>query len=101
MPKRVCVSCTVPLTNDNISREHILPEWVAAEVHQPELSLKHYRHNEDAALVIRNAVLIAQAEMTERSSGASCNMLVFIFIKPRRIGLALPSRSLIQPLLQP
>jgi hypothetical protein len=48
MPKRVCVSCTVPLTNDNISREHILPEWVAAEVHQPELSLKHYRHNEDA-----------------------------------------------------
>jgi hypothetical protein len=28
-------------------------------------------------------------------------MLVFIFIKPRRIGLALPSRSLIQPLLQP
>lgn len=47
MPRRVCVGCTVPLTNDNISREHILPEWAAAEVHQPELSLKQYRHNED------------------------------------------------------
>lgn len=47
MAKRVCVGCTVPLTNENISREHILPEWLAPEVHQPELSLKQYRHDED------------------------------------------------------
>ena len=47
MTKRACVGCTAPLTNDNISREHILPEWLAAEVHQPELTLKHYRHSED------------------------------------------------------
>ncbi len=47
MANRACVGCTVPLTNDNISREHILPEWLAAEVYQPELSLKQYRHNED------------------------------------------------------
>ena len=47
MANRVCVGCTAPLTSDNISREHILAEWLAAEVRQPELSLKHYRHNED------------------------------------------------------
>ena len=47
MTKRACVGCTAPQTNDNISREHILPEWLAAEVHQPELTLKHCRHSED------------------------------------------------------
>jgi hypothetical protein len=47
MANRACVACTVPLTNDNISREHILPEWLATEVYQRELSVKQYRHNED------------------------------------------------------
>jgi hypothetical protein len=47
MPKRVCVGCTVALTNDNVSREDIVPRWLAMEVHQPGLRLKQYRHNED------------------------------------------------------
>ena len=45
--RRVDCTLAMNLTNDNISREHILPEWLAAEVHQPELTLKHYRHSED------------------------------------------------------
>ncbi len=49
MVNRTCVGCGIPLTKDVISREHILPQWLAEEVRQPDLSLKQYRHNEDIA----------------------------------------------------
>jgi hypothetical protein len=47
MPGRICAGCAVPLTKDVVSREDIIPRWLAGEVYQPELSLKQYRHNED------------------------------------------------------
>lgn len=47
MTTRVCVGCCEKLTNDVRSREHILPQWLAAEVVIPEMNLKHYRHDED------------------------------------------------------
>src|SRR5579864_1677920 len=49
MANRICVGCNTPLTSDTISREHILPRWLAEEVREPNLSLKHYRHDEDLA----------------------------------------------------
>ncbi len=49
MTQRTCVGCEQPLVNGIASREHILPEWLAAEVEDPALSLKHYRHDEEAA----------------------------------------------------
>ena len=42
-----CVGCGKPFTEVARSREHILPEWLAIEVEQPDLSLNQYRHNED------------------------------------------------------
>lgn len=47
MASRTCVGCREQLTNDLRSREHILPQWLAAEVEIPELDLKHYLHDED------------------------------------------------------
>jgi len=42
-----CVGCDKPFNEVSRSREHILPEWLALEVEQPDLSLKQYRHDED------------------------------------------------------
>jgi hypothetical protein len=49
MASRECVGCGILLTNDVITREHILPRWLAEELHLPRVSYKHYRHDEDAA----------------------------------------------------
>jgi hypothetical protein len=49
MASRTCVGCGVSLTNDIISREHILPRWVAEEVHLPGVKYKHYHHDEEKA----------------------------------------------------
>src|ERR1017187_7704099 len=49
MTRRTCVGCTQPLVNAVAAREHILPEWLAAEIEDPALSLKHYRHHEGPA----------------------------------------------------
>ena len=48
MGSRTCVGCGVTLTKDCISREHILPQWLAEEIRLPEISLKQYRHDEDS-----------------------------------------------------
>lgn len=37
-----CVGCGEPLTKVTISREHILPKWLAHEVNLPNQNLKHY-----------------------------------------------------------
>jgi len=42
-----CAGCGEPFTKVTRSREHILPQWLAREVEQPDLSLKQYLHNED------------------------------------------------------
>lgn len=47
MASRQCVGCGIPLTNDVITREHILPRWLADEIQLPGVSYKHYRHDED------------------------------------------------------
>ena len=47
MVSRTCAGCGAALTKDCISREHILPQWLAKEIHQPDISLKQYRHDED------------------------------------------------------
>jgi hypothetical protein len=47
-PNRACVGCGDSLLSGAATREHILPEWLAAKVHQPDLSLNHYLHDEDA-----------------------------------------------------
>src|ERR1017187_7385097 len=44
MANSTCVGCGKPFTEVERSREHILPEWLAREVEQPDLSLKQYRH---------------------------------------------------------
>jgi hypothetical protein len=44
-----CVGCGEPLTKGTISREHILPKWLAQEVNLPNQTLKHYLHDEDSA----------------------------------------------------
>ena len=49
MASRECVGCGIPLTNDVITREHILPRWLAEELHSPGASYKRYRHDEDTA----------------------------------------------------
>lgn len=47
MANSTCVGCGKPFSEVARSREHILPEWLAKEVEQPDLSLKQYRHDED------------------------------------------------------
>jgi hypothetical protein len=49
MTQRTCVGCEEPLVKAIASREHILPEWLAAKVEDPALSLKHYRHDQETA----------------------------------------------------
>jgi hypothetical protein len=48
MASRTCVGCGVTLTKDCISREHILPQWLAEEIRLPEINLKQYQHDEDS-----------------------------------------------------
>jgi hypothetical protein len=45
MGNSTCVGCCQPLTSDVRSREHILPQWLANEVKEPDLALKHYLHD--------------------------------------------------------
>jgi hypothetical protein len=47
MANNTCVGCGKPFPDVARSREHILPEWLAKEVEQPDLSLKQYLHDED------------------------------------------------------
>jgi hypothetical protein len=49
MANSTCVGCGKPFTEVARSREHILPEWLAQEIEQPDLSLKQYRHDDDQA----------------------------------------------------
>jgi len=46
MPSPTCVRCSVSLTNDIISHEHVLPRWVVEEVHIPRVKYKHHHHDE-------------------------------------------------------
>lgn len=47
MATDTCAGCGEPFTKVTRSREHILPQWLAREVEQPDLSLKQYLHSED------------------------------------------------------
>lgn len=47
MANDACAGCGELFTNVTRSREHILPQWLAREVEQPDLSLKQYLHNEE------------------------------------------------------
>jgi len=47
MEHNTCAGCGKPFTDVARSREHILPEWLALEIEQPDLSLKQYLHDED------------------------------------------------------
>jgi hypothetical protein len=47
MAPDTCAGCGEPFTKVTRSREHILPQWLAREVEQPDLSLRHYLHSED------------------------------------------------------
>jgi len=47
MANDTCVGCGKPFTDVGRSREHILAQWLADEVEQPDLTLKQYRHSED------------------------------------------------------
>jgi hypothetical protein len=49
MTGRTCVGCGIALTKDVITREHIVPQWLAEELHLPGMSYEHYRHDEDTA----------------------------------------------------
>lgn len=47
MASSECVGCGVILTGDIATREHILPLWLAEELHLPGVSYKHYHHREE------------------------------------------------------
>jgi hypothetical protein len=47
MATRECVGCSEILTKGVRSKEHILPRWLARQVSNPNLELKHYRRDSD------------------------------------------------------
>ncbi len=46
MAKRTCLGCGVELCEDVVTLEHILPQWLAAEIEMPNVKLRHFRHDD-------------------------------------------------------
>src|ERR1700722_2482795 len=46
MANRTCLGCGVELSGDVVTLEHILPQWLAAEIEIPDVKLQHFRHDE-------------------------------------------------------
>jgi hypothetical protein len=49
MTKRTCLGCGIELSGDVATLEHILPKWLASEIKQPNVNLKHFVHDEEKA----------------------------------------------------
>jgi hypothetical protein len=47
MANRTCLGCGIELTEDMVTLEHILPQWLAAEIEMPDVKLQHFRHDEN------------------------------------------------------
>jgi hypothetical protein len=47
MANRTCLGCGIELTGDVVTLEHILPQWLAAEIEMPDVKLQHFRHDEE------------------------------------------------------
>ncbi|SRR5258708_614796 len=43
---RTCLGCSIELTGDVITIEHILPQWLAKEIEKPNVKLRHFLHDE-------------------------------------------------------
>jgi hypothetical protein len=46
MANRTCLGCGIELTEAVVTLEHILPQWLAAEIEMPDVKLQHFRHDE-------------------------------------------------------
>jgi hypothetical protein len=49
MTNRRCVGCGAELTGGFATREHVVAQWLAAEIRLPGVSLKHYLHDQAKA----------------------------------------------------
>lgn len=108
MAERRCVGCGEVLTEASRTREHILPQWLAAELKIPNTNLKHFLHDNPkdrdellrehslGTFVIKNVCATCNSGWMSRLENQAMPILLGLMnLKPALLGLSEEDRTTI------